>query len=643
MSPDSRHFDPFASRDALLQQVRTLRETGRLAEALAHLSRFEAQAGSSGRLYQERAHCLIAAGQIAPALQALHEAVRRNPALPTSWDMLAQIHRMQGQPSAAAQAEQRLAILKALPVKVVAANCLHAEGDLVQAEAIIRDFLREDRENVGALHLLARLRCDQGAWQDAEHCLALVLQRAPDFHQARLDYVMALLQQEIYPQAHQDAQRLVRIDPDHREYQKALAAACIGLGDHEAVIDIYEGLLQTSGPQDTDVAEMRVFRGNALKIAGRGDEAIADYRAALAARPDYGLAWFSLANLKTFRFSHKDIAAMQSALKRPGLADLDKVYLNFALGLAFESQKDFESSWRHYNNGNLIRAQGSRYRPEAVETYAAKIKATFSKATFRAREDWGRDEAAPIFILGLPRSGSTLIEQILASHSEVEGTQELTEIGHIAGEVCGRDPDINLPLDPHAILRLSAEDAQNLAARYLRYAHGHRRLGRAFFIDKAPVNFWHIGLIQLILPQATLIDVRREPMSCGFSNFKQLFGGQNQAFSYRQDHIAHYYRTYLDVMRHWDEVLPGRVLRVHYEDVIADLSGSVKRLLAHCRLPYESACERFYETRRSIRTPSSEQVRQPIGRDGLEQWRSYEAWLEPLRTALGDALVHFRS
>ncbi|WP_366872742.1 sulfotransferase [uncultured Brevundimonas sp.] len=266
----------------------------------------------------------------------------------------------------------------------------------------------------------------------------------------------------------------------------------------------------------------------------------------------------------------------------------------------------------------------------------------FTAEFFAARAGWGVADAAPIFIVGLPRSGSTLIEQILASHSRVEGAQELTEIDRYAGELCGRDPDCGLPLRPEALARLADKQARALGERFLADTAVHRRLGRPFFIDKMPNNFWHIGLIHLILPRSIIIDVRREPMACGFSNLKQLFGTTNQAFTYGAEDIARYYRTYLDLMRHWDEALPGRVLRVQYEDVVDDLEGGVRRMLAHCGLPFEPACLNFHETRRSIRTPSSEQVRRPIGREGLDQWRNYTPWLAPLRDALGDAATGYR-
>ncbi len=620
-----------------------MRARRRIPEALAILARLQALHPAFSRLYQERGHCHVLLADAPAAIDALREAVRLNPTLPASWDMLEQLYRMLGDTAQAAMAAQHLATLRQLPSEVVVANSLFVDGDLAPAEEVIRDYLRADGGNVGALRLLARIRKEQGALDEAEALLKSALERAPDYHAARLDYAMVLLQRQKHLQARREAEHLLGHDPDNREYLKQYGAACVGLGEHEPVIDLYERLLSGQLQSGTEVADLRLWRANALKITGRSQEAIADYRAALAARPDYGVAWFGLANLKTYRFADDEIARLRAAESQAGIQDMDRIYLCFALGKALEDRGDYASSWAYYSKGNAVRRAASRYRPEVAESCARRLKHVFTAEFFATRAGWGVADPAPIFILGLPRSGSTLIEQILASHSRVEGTQELTEIDRYAGELCGRDPDCGLPLHPEALLRLTPEEARLLGARFLAETRTYRRLGKPFFIDKMPNNFWHIGLIHLILPGSTIIDVRREPMACCFSNLKQLFGTTNQEFTYGVDPVARHYRAYLDLMRHWDEVLPGRVLRVQYEDVVEDLEGSVRRLLAHCGLPFEPACLAFHETRRSVRTPSSEQVRRPIGREGLEQWRHYASFLVPLRDALGDALTGYRT
>jgi tetratricopeptide (TPR) repeat protein len=631
-----------SDRDALLREAQGLRAGQRLPDALATLARLQALHPRFSRLHQERGHCHILLRDGPSAMAALHEAVRLNPMLPASWDMLEQLYRLRGDATQAATAAEQLAILKQLPPAVVMAQSLLADGDLEPAEDVLREHLRQDPLNVGALRLLARIRLERGDLDEAEAVLASVVERAPDYHAARFDYGMVLLRRQKPVAARHEAERLLAHDPDNRDYLKQYGAACVALGDHEPVIDLYARLL--ARPQsDAEAADLRLWRANALKVTGRQAEAIADYQASLAARPENGVAWFSLANLKTHRFTDDDIARMRAAESRNDLQDMDRVYLHFALGKALEDSGDYEASWRSYARGNAARRTLGRWRPEVAEACAARLKSVFTAEVFAERAGWGVDDPAPIFILGLPRSGSTLIEQILASHSQVEGTQELTEIGRYAGELCGRDPNCGLPLEPEALLRLTTEEARGLGERFLAETRTYRRLGRPFFIDKMPNNFWHIGLIHLILPRATIIDVRREPMACGFSNLKQLFGTTNQEFTYGADDIGRYYRTYLDLMRHWDAVLPGRVLKVAYEDVVEDLEGGVRRMLGHCGLDFEPACLTFHETHRSIRTPSSEQVRQPIGREGLTQWEHYAPWLGPLRGALGDALTNYRT
>jgi len=633
---------PSSDRDAILQQARALRAARRVGAALALLRQLQIQHPKFSRLYQEMAHCQILLGQAPEAVEALNQAVALNPALPACWDMLEQLHRMAGDAQRQAQAARHLSALEQLAPEVVVANSLVADGDWAPAETALREYLRRDAGNEGALRLLARTRYEQGAPQEAEAILNALLQRAPDYHAARLDYAMALLQQRKHRAAQAEAVRLLKYAPRNREYLKQYAAACIGLGDYEPIVELYEDLLGESDLPPSEIAELRLWRGNALKVIGRRDEAIADYRAALCALPDYGVAWFSLANLKTYRFSIDEIERMRVAVDRRDMPQIERVYLCFALGKAFEDHGDYPSSWRFYEAANRARRLTSSYRPDVAEACVRNLKRVFTADVLTKRAGWGADDCAPIFVLGLPRSGSTLIEQILASHSHVEGTQELTEIDRIAGDLCGQDPDCGLPLNAAALSDLTAEQARALGERYLSETKAHRRADRPYFIDKMPNNFWHIGLIQLILPRAKIIDVRREPMACCFSNFKQLFGTRNQEFTYGVEDMARHYRAYLEMMRHWDRVIPGRVLRVHYEDLVEDLEGGVRRVLSHCGLPFESACLAFHETRRSVRTPSSEQVRQPLGREGLTQWRHYEPWLLPLQRALAGALNDYR-
>ena len=635
--------DRGADRDALLLAARDLRQAQRIPEALALLAQLQAQHPRFSRLYQERGHCHVLERDAAAAVEALQAAVRLNPTLPASWDMLQQLYRLLGDPARAAGAAQQLAMLRQLPPEVVAANSLYADGDLAEAEAVLQAYLRQPVDNSGAQRLLARIHLDRHEPDKAEARLGALLAQAPDYHEARLDYALVLLQQQKHEMARQQAELLLRHDPTNRDYLKQYAAACVGLGDHEPVIDIYGRLLADGCRSRGEAADLHLWLANALKVVGRRAEAIAAYRASLAARPGHGVAWFSLANLKTYQFSGEEVASMRAAAAQPEVQEMDLVYLNYALGKALEDREDYESSWRCYEKGAALRRTANRYRPDIAEACTLRLKQVFTAEVFAERRSWGASDSAPIFVVGLPRSGSTLVEQILASHSEVEGTQELTEIDRYAAELCGRDPDCRLPQTPEALLELTADQARALGARFLTETATYRRLGRPYFIDKMPNNFWHIGLIHLILPQAKIIDVRREPMACCFSNLKQLFGTTNQEFTYSTWDMARHCRVYLDLMRHGDEVLPGRVLRVRYEDVVEDLEGEVRRILDHGGLPFEPGCLSFHETQRSVRTPSSEQVRQPLGRDGLAQWKHYAPWLTSLRDELGDALTTYRA
>ncbi|TLZ31748.1 MAG: sulfotransferase, partial [Gammaproteobacteria bacterium] len=334
------------------------------------------------------------------------------------------------------------------------------------------------------------------------------------------------------------------------------------------------------------------------------------------------------------------IAQLEASEADPSTDELDRYHLCFALGKAHEDRGEYEESWHYYERGNALKRAASRYRAELVEQNTARQKQVCTHAFFRERNGYGAPSREPIFILGLPRAGSTLLEQILASHSQVEGTQELANVPRAVLDLQGYDPDLDNPRYPGCLVAMAADEFRALGEKYLADTRIYRS-GKPRFIDKMPNNFRHIGLIHLMLPNARIIDARREPMACCFGNLKQLYA-RGQEFAYSVDDIARYYRTYLELMEHWDTVLPGRVLRVHYEDVVEDLEGSVRRLLEFCELPFELACLEYHRTARSIRTASSEQVRQPIFREGLEQWKHFERWLGPLKEALGDALSRYR-
>ena len=624
------------NRDLLLIAAVSLRHLRRVEEAQATLARLERLQPRFSRLHQERGLCRVQLKDAPGAIEALLTAVNLNPALPASWSMLERLYGMVGEPGNAATAAEPVATLNALPPDVVAATSLFSDGDLPPAEQIIRAFLLREGDQPDAMRLLARIALAHDVLDEAETLLAAVLALAPDYRAARYEYAETLLKRQKYAAAGEQIDALLDLDPDHPDYRALAATAAIGVGQHERAIAIYRGMW-ADAPASWDVP---LWLGHALKTVGRLPEAIEAYRAAAAARPNFGDAYWSLANLKTYRFSPAEIDAMRAQATDPDRGVEDRTHLCFALGKALEDSRDFAGAWDWYDHGNRLRREASRYAAAVMETNTRLQKQVCDAGFFRARKGWGDPRPDPIFILGLPRAGSTLLEQILASHSQVEGTQELADIHRLVLQLQGHDPDPGHPRYPEALADLTAEDCAWLGAAYLADTTVHRT-GRAFFIDKMPNNFRHIGLIHLMLPNAKIIDARREPMACCFSNLKQLFA-HGQEFTYGVEDIARYYRTYLELMRHWDEALPGRVLRVCHEDVVDDLEGSVRRLLDHCGLPFEPACVDFHKTRRSVRTPSSEQVRQPIFRDSLDQWCNFEPWLSPLRDALGDSLATWR-
>ena len=624
------------NRDLLLLAAISLRHLRRIPEALATLDRFAALHPRFSQMHQERGLCFVALKDAPNAVAALLHAVNINPALPMSWRMLEGVYRLTGNTEHAAMAAAHVAALAALPPEIVTATSLFADGDLAPAERIVRAYLIRHGDHVEGMRLLAKIGMAHEVFDDAELLLAGALALSPDHRPARFDYADCLAKRHRYAAARAEIAPLHDADPANPDYRALAATIAVGLGEHERAIDLYRAMIADA----PDAPDPHLWLGHALKTIGQVPPAIDAYRAAAAARPDFGDAYWSLANLKTYQFGDDEIARMRTAEAATGTASDDRVALCFALGKAYEDRGDVGQSWHYYASGNALQRAESRYRPEVIEANTRGQIATCTPAFFASRKEWGVPDRAPIFVLGLPRSGSTLIEQILSSHSQVEGTQELPDVQRIVLDLQGRDPDPDDPRYPGILADLSRDAIAALGERYIDDTRVYRT-DRPHFVDKMPNNFRHVGLIALMLPNATIIDARREPMACCFSNLKQLFA-QGQEFTYSIDDIARYYRTYLDLMAQWDAVLPGRVLRVHHEDVVDDLAGSVRRILDHAGLPFEPACVAFHENTRSVKTPSSEQVRQPIFRDGLDQWKKYEAWLEPLRAVLGDALVRYR-
>ena len=617
------------NRDVLYMLAVAQRYLGRLQDALATLQRFQQLHPGYSRLFQERGHCCLAARDPAGAMEAYLQAVNLNPALPASWKALQVLFKSAGRTAEAETATAHVATLASLPVAVVTASSMFADGEVHDAERVVRQFLLQHPDHVEAMRLLARIGVQLDILDDAEFLFESVLAFAPDYHLARYEYVDVLLKVHKYVKALEEIDKLLKLEPRNRSYRILYANACVGLGNQEEGLRVFREL----AAEAPAAADIRLSIAHALKTLGRQQQAIESYRAAAEVKPSFGDAYWSLANLKTYRFTDEEIARMRSQESAPTTQLQDRYHLCFALGKGLEDRGQYAESFGYYERGNALKKSESRYRPEPVERNARLQAAVCSQEFFAARQGVGCPRPDPIFIVGLPRSGSTLLEQILASHTEVEGTMELADIPRLVHRLQGREYQEANPRYPGVLAELTAEQLRGFGEKYLADTQVYRT-GKAFFIDKMPNNFRHIGLIHLMLPNAKIIDARREPMACCFSNFKQLFAA-GQEFTYSFEDIARYYRSYIELMAHWDRALPGKVLRVQHEAVVEDLEGNVRRILEFCGLAYQLQCVEFYKTERSVRTASSEQVRRPIFKEGLDQWRNFEPFLAPLKAALG--------
>ena len=507
-------------------------------------------------------------------------------------------------------------------------------AELAAAEAGLRAFLGTHPADASAHRLLASICLRLDRYEEAEKQLARALELSPGFSMARWMLAVTLNERTNWEPALAHVEILLGEESENADYLGLKAHLLLNLGEYEGAVASYETLLtKTAAPENW------MFYGNALKAVGRQQDSVAAYRKAIALKPDYGQAYWALADLKTFRFTPAEIDTMGEVLTRADLNPRSRAQMHFALGKALEDAKQYALSFEQYRLGNAVRRKDVRHSADGVATFVRRCKALFTSEFFARRTGAGSAAGDPIFIVGLPRSGSTLIEQILSSHSMVEGTRELTALNSVAMQVAGpeRTRDSRYP---EILAELNSEQLRSSGQDYIARTRVHRKLDRPFFIDKLPGNFHHLGLLHLILPQARIIDARRHPLGCGFANFKQYFP-YGQTFAFDLTEIGRYYRDYVELMAHFDAVLPGRVHRVIYEQMVTDPEQEVRRLLDHCGLPFEEGCLRFYETKRSIFTPSAEQVRQPIFADAMELWRHYEPWLGPLKSALGDVLESY--
>jgi tetratricopeptide (TPR) repeat protein len=527
--------------------------------------------------------------------------------------------------------ESAIAAARHDPVLMNAALAL-AENRLPDAESGLRAALKVDPFNVAAIRMMAELAGRLGRYADAEKLLRRALELAPEFTAARANLATVLHRMNRSEAAIAELDALLERDPDNSAHANLKAAASGRIGEYEEALRLYEAVLEKH-PRH---AKVWMSYGHVLKTVGRQADCVAAYRTAIAHAPGLGEVWWSLANLKTVTFTDADVAAMRAQLARPDLADEDRFHLDFAVGKALEDRREADAAFAHYMAGNRLRRASIDYDAGETSATVDRMIALLTPAFLAERAGQGSAAADPIFVLGMPRAGSTLIEQILASHSQVEGTMELPDLPLLArGTGRGRDADY-----PESLAVLDADALRSLGDRYIERTRIQRKTDRPCFIDKLPNNWLHAAFIHLILPNARIIDARRHPLACGFSNFKQHFA-RGQGFSYDLADIGRYYADYARLMAHIDAVLPGRVHRVYHEAMLADSEGETRRLLEACGLPFEDACLRFWETGRAVRTASSEQVRRPINRDGADAWQPFDRWLAPLKTALGDVLAEY--
>jgi Flp pilus assembly protein TadD len=619
---------------ALLVLATARRVAGNALSALEILEPLARAQPRSAAVQHELGRALGSARRGDEAVAALRRAVELKPDLAHAWLALGDhLTAIGDSESADAAYRQHIKASTKDPGLLEAAAAL-CDNRIAVAETLLRKHLKRFPTDVAAIRMLAEVAARLGRNTDAETLLERCLELAPGFAAARHNYATVLHRRHKDMQAMTEIDRLLASEPRNPGYRTLKATICTSIGEYTSAIEIYAGVLSEYPKQ----ARVWMSHGHALKTAGRQTDSVSAYRKSIELAPNLGEVWWSLANLKTFRFSAADLETMRGQLQRTDLSAQERFHFHFAIGKALEDAGAYAESFEHYAQGNQLRRAEVTYDPDETSMLVRRSKSLFAREFFEQRARHGAQAPDPIFIVGLPRSGSTLVEQILSSHPEVEGTMELPNIPAIARELGGRKSRSDPSRYPEILSTMTAGQLRELGERYLAETRIQRKTGLRFFIDKLPNNWAHVGLIHLVLPNAKIIDVRRHPLGCCFSGFKQHFA-RGQHFTYSLEEIGRYYRDYVELMAHFDEVLPGRIHRVLYERLIDDTETEVRRLLEYCNLPFDAGCLRFYENERAVRTASSEQVRQPIFREGVDHWRHYEPWLDPLKAALGPVLT----
>jgi len=629
------HDEVEKNDDVLYMLAVCQRYLSKHSSALATLEKLKSLVPEHSRAFQETGHVYRAMNNAGAALNAFSRATQINPALAASFRAQIDILTATDRSHLTGQLKQQLESLEALPKPLVAVTDLIAQGKLIKAEQLCKAFMQKVPRNIEGMRLLADIGSRLGVLEDAEFLLESAVEFAPDHTKARIDYIQVLRKRQNYQESLRQAKLLLDADPSNPQFQSVFAVESMQSGDYDTALSMFESILKIL-PEDPVTL---TSRGHALKTQGQTEDAIDSYRRAIKKYAAHGEAYYSLANLKLFSFSDEEIQAMEAQESNLGISHQSRIYLNFALGKAYEDKSLFDKAFMFYERGNAFKKSQSRYKASDLTAEFKAQTEVFDDAFIASHANTGFTSPDPIFIVGLPRSGSTLLEQILASHSQVDGTMELPNMLALAQKLRRGERMSAVNHYPGILKELPAEQFLEFGEKFIDETRVHR--GSApFFIDKMPNNFRHVGLIKLMLPNAKIIDARRHPMGSCFSGFKQLFA-EGQEFTYGLEEVGTYYRDYVDLMDHWDKVFPGQVLRVQYEEVVADLDSQVRRILDYCGLEFEESCINFHETDRSVRTPSSEQVRQPIYQSGVEQWKNFESNLDPLKQALGPVLERY--
>jgi len=607
-----------------------LMRQNKFKEALKHLSKSIKIAPELAGVHEEYGLALAASGRFKEAEESLQSALKLDPNSKSVHAKLTRLQAMQGNDEESQKTRERMFEINPHWQKLQDARKLQTDGKLDEARRIVKSVLREDPIDVNALSSMAGICMAQDAFNDAEAFLRKALELAPDFGHAWSLLSLALKEQSKFEEAVKALDKACSLEPKNADWHSNLGNLLLTWGKEERALDSFNKALVIN-PGHVGAL---LSKGHVLKTMGDLDDAISAYRASAKARPDLGEIYWSLANLKTFRFDPDEVEFMQSQLDSGKLTDESELHFCYSLGKYFEDQEDYPKAFEYYTQGGAIKRKNVTFDPVEYEAQSDRIIEVFTADFFEQRASFGYSDAAPILIVGLPRSGSTLIEQILSSHSQVDGTAELSDL-MMLGNKTGQNRFDKLKF-PESLVDIDAGSIEDLGKEYIERTFHHRQ-GAPYFTDKMPNNFPHIGFLHLILPNAKVIDARRHPLDSCFGTFKQLFA-KGQPFSYDLFELGQYYKSYIRLMEHWDHVLPGKVLRVQYEDNVADQEKQARRMIEYCGLEWEDQVLRFYETERSVKTASSEQVRQPIYNQSVNSWKRYETELADLILVLEDVL-----